>query len=104
MQGTAPVSGTFPADEKLRLLGVGWAARRGPLWGLFRAASLQTRRAPFSAPGFPAIYAACVTGVAWMCSWQASQTMSVLRRILAMSAAHAGCPGPGFPSWASLPT
>ncbi len=23
MQGTAPVSGTFPADEKLRLLGVG---------------------------------------------------------------------------------
>jgi len=23
MHGTAPVSGTFPADEKLRLLGIG---------------------------------------------------------------------------------
>ena len=42
----------------------------------------RTRRAPFSAPGSPVIYAACVTGFAWMYSWQAAQTMSVLRRIL----------------------
>ena len=27
-----------------------------------------------------------------------AQTMSVLRRIFAMRAAHAGWPGPGFPS------
>src|ERR1035437_1112822 len=72
--------------------------------GLFRAASLQTRRAPFSAPGFPAIYAACATGLAWTCSWQAVQTMSVLRRILAMRAAHAGWPGPGSPSALRLVT
>src|SRR4249919_211420 len=31
-------------------------------------------------------------------SWHAAQTMSVLRRIFAMRAAHAGWPGPGFPS------
>ena len=80
---------------------VGSAARRGPgNSGLFRAASLQTRHAPFSAPGFPAIYAACVTGSrGWVVA--AAQTMSVLRRIFAMSAAHAGCPGPGLPSSAS---
>ena len=34
--------------------------------GLFRAASLRTRRAAFTAPGSPAIYAACATGFAWM--------------------------------------
>src|SRR6266568_7783277 len=45
--------------------------------GLFRAASLQTQRAPFNALSFPAIYAACATGAAWMCSWQSAQTMSV---------------------------
>jgi hypothetical protein len=28
--------------------------------------------------------------------------MRVLRRIFAMTAAHAGWPGPGFPRWASL--
>ena len=66
--------------------------------GLFRAASLQTQRAAFTALSFPAIYAASATGVAWMCSWHAAQTMSVLRRIFAMRAAHAGWPGPGFPS------
>ena len=49
----------------------------------------------FRAPGSPAIYAACATGFAWMYSWHAAQTMRVLRRILAMSAAHAGWPGPG---------
>ena len=64
----------------------------------FRAASLQTQRAPFNALGFPAIYAAFATGLAWIYSWHAAQTMSVLRRIFAMRAAHAGWPGPGFPS------
>jgi hypothetical protein len=33
-----------------------------------------------------------------MRSWHAAQTLRVLRRILAMRAAYAGCPGPGFPS------
>jgi hypothetical protein len=28
---------------------------------------------------------------AWIESWQGAQTMSVLRRFLAMSCAHAGC-------------
>src|SRR5690242_315852 len=56
--------------------------------GLSRAASLRTRRAPFGAPGSPAIYAACGTGFAWIQSWQGAQTMSVLRRIFAMRTAH----------------
>src|SRR5512133_596118 len=46
---------------------VGWAAQRGPVShvdaGLFCAASLRTRRAPFSAPGSPAIYTARTTGL-----------------------------------------
>ena len=58
----------------------------------------------FDAPGSPAIYAACVTGFAWMYSWHAAQTMRVLRRIFAMSAAHAGWPGPGLPRWLSAAT
>jgi hypothetical protein len=58
----------------------------------------------FDAPGSPAIYAACVTGLAWMCSWHAAQTMRVLRRILAMSAAHAGWPGPVVPRCLSAAT
>jgi hypothetical protein len=33
-----------------------------------------------------------------MCWWHGTQTTSVLRRIFAMSAAHAGWPGPGMPS------
>ena len=66
--------------------------------GLFRAASLQTRRAISDAPGFPAIYAACATGFAWIQSWQVAQMMRVLLRIFAMRAAHAGWPGPGCPS------
>ena len=66
--------------------------------GLFRAASLQTGRARFRASGFPAIYAACATGFAWIQSWHAAQTTRVLRRVFAMSAAHAGWPGPGSPS------
>src|SRR6266536_2670123 len=77
---------------------VGRPARSRVQAGLFRAASLQTQHAPFSALSFPAIYVACATGAAWMYSWQLAQTMSVLRRIFAMSAAHAGWPGPGFPS------
>ena len=52
----------------------------------------------FRASGSPAIYAACATGFAWIQSWQAAQTMSVLRRIFAMRAAHTGWPGPGAPS------
>ena len=72
--------------------------------GLFRAASLRTRCAPFNAPGSPAIYAACATGFAWIQAWQSAQTMRVLRRILAMRAARAGWPGPGLPSWLSAAT
>ena len=87
----------------------GWAARRGPgspfvNSGLFRAASLRTQRAPFSALGSPAIYAAFVTGVAWMAWWQGRQTTRVLRRLLAITASHAGWPGPGLPNRASLAT
>src|SRR5207247_8562236 len=58
--------------------------------GLFRAAFLRTRLAPFNAPGSPVTYAACATGLAWMYSWQGAQTPRVLRRIRAMCAAHAG--------------
>src|SRR5690349_24781489 len=83
----------------------GWAARRGPaVAGLFRAAFLRTQRAPFDALGSPVTYAVFATGLAWMWSWQAAQTMSVLRRILAMSPAHAGWPGPGLPRSASPAT
>jgi hypothetical protein len=35
-------------------------------------------------------YAAVVMGWAWMTSWQAAQTTRVLRRLVAMSVAHAG--------------
>jgi hypothetical protein len=50
--------------------------------------------------------AACATGFAWMYSWQSvsAQTMMVLGRIRAISAAHAGCPGLGWPSWLSPAT
>ena len=72
--------------------------------GLFRAAFLRTQRAPFDALGSPVTYAVFATGFAWMWSWQAAQTMSVLRRILAMRAAHAGWPGPGLPRLASPAT
>ena len=41
------------------------------------------------------IYAAVVTGWVWMTSWQAAQTTRVLRRLVAMSAAHGGWPDPG---------
>src|SRR5664279_5092044 len=39
-----------------------------------------------------------------MVSWQAAQTMRVLRRLVAMSTAHGGWPGPGCPRLASLRT
>src|SRR5664279_1508005 len=39
-----------------------------------------------------------------MTSWQAAQTTRVLRRLVAMSAAHAGWPDPGSPRLASLRT
>jgi hypothetical protein len=58
----------------------------------------------FQVPGFPAIYVACATGFAWIRSWHGAQTVSVLRRFLAMMAAHAGWSGPGFPSSLSLAT
>ena len=66
--------------------------------GPSRAASPPNRRAPFGAPGSPVVYAAFATGFTWMWSWQSAQTVSVLRFILAMRAAHAGWPGPGLPS------
>src|ERR1700757_3307048 len=43
----------------------------------------------FQRTGLSSDYAALATGVAWMWSWHPGQTMSVLRRILAMRAAHA---------------
>src|SRR5258705_9789949 len=55
-----------------------------------RVASLRTGLAGFPAPGSPVIYAASARTVAWVVSWQGWQTMSVLRRFLAMSAAHPG--------------
>ena len=39
-----------------------------------------------------------------MYSRQSAQTMSVLRLFFAMSAAHAGCPGPVAPSFLRLDT
>src|SRR5215469_2842497 len=71
------------------------------VWGAGAAGGVVARRAPLGAPGSPAIYAASATGVAWMCSWHGAQTMSVLRRIRAIRAAHAGLPGPGLPRSAS---
>src|SRR5207245_4004969 len=58
----------------------------------------------FRRTGLSSGYAACATGGAWMWSWHWAQTTSVLRRIFAMSAAHAGWPGPGLPGSASLAT
>ena len=72
--------------------------------GLFRAAFLRTQRAPFRCTGLSGDYAVFATGFAWMWSWQSTQTMSVLRRISAMSAAHAGWPGPFLPRLASPTT
>ena len=54
----------------------------------------RTRRAPLSAPGSPAIHAARVTGFAWTSSWQAGQTMSVLRRMRAIEGCPRGLPWP----------
>ena len=50
------------------------------------------------------IYAAMVTGLAWMASWQGWQTTRVLRRFLAMRAAHAGWFGPAAPRLVSFLT
>src|SRR5205823_9303402 len=77
---------------------VGHLARCQRLLVLFRTAPSRTRRARFPGTGLSSDYAACATGFAWIQSWHGAQTMSVLRRILAMSAAHAGWSGPGFPS------
>jgi len=72
--------------------------------GLFRAASLRTGLARF--PGITALQRLrrVRDGVAWMVSWQGWQTTRVLRRFLAMRAAHGGWPGPDVPSRASLAT
>src|SRR5664280_1135257 len=84
---------------------IGCAARWFPWWKLlFRAALLRTTRAPFNARGSPVTYAAFVTGLAWMTSWQAAQTTRVLRRLVAMNVAHAGWPDPACPRLASLRT
>src|SRR4026208_1299991 len=52
--------------------------------------------------GSPVLYAAVVAGWVWMTAWQAAQTTRVLRRLVAMSAAHGGWPDPGSPRLASL--
>jgi hypothetical protein len=87
----------------------GWAARRGPGFtnrepGPFPRSLPPNPAGAFQRTGLSSDYAACVTGFAWMTSWQGWQTTSVLRRLLAMRAAHAGWPGPGVPSRASLAT
>ncbi len=53
MHGTAPVSGTFPTDEKLRLLGIGIQANQA------FTISLGSRSAPFLVPG----HDRCFTGM-----------------------------------------
>jgi hypothetical protein len=84
---------------------VGCAARSGFTWCEFRPFPRSLPPNPagaFQRTGLSSDYAACVTGVAWMTSWQGWQTTSVLRRFLAMRAAHAGWLGSGVPSRASL--
>jgi hypothetical protein len=64
---------------------------------LFRRPPVRTGRAPFSASGSPAtFYVQAAAGFPpWMTWWQGAQTMSVLRLIFVIRAAHAGgcCPG-----------
>ena len=86
---------------------VGCAARSGFTVGELRPFPHSLPPNPpggFHRNGLSSDYAACVTGVAWMTSWQVRQTTRVFRRIFAMRAAHAGWPGPGWPSRASLAT
>jgi hypothetical protein len=77
----------------------GWAARRGPVPGAgpFPRSLPPNPAGAFQRTGLSGDYAAFAAGLAWMCSWQSAQTMSVLRRIFAMRAAHAGWPGSGCP-------
>ena len=87
----------------------GWAARRGPGFmnpepGPFPRSLPPNPAGAFQRTGLSSDYAVCVTGFAWMTSWQGWQTTRVLRRFLVMRAAHAGWPGPGAPSRASLAT
>jgi hypothetical protein len=65
--------------------------------------SSEPRGTRFRVRGSPVIYAAVVTGWVWMTSWQAAQTTRVLRRLVAMSAAH-GVGLTRFPRLASLRT
>jgi hypothetical protein len=100
-----PAGGANAAVERRR---VGCTARSPITFVVVWAFSVQPPSEPgvhrFNAPGSPAIYAACAIGLAWIQSWQGAQTMRVLRRILAMRAAHAGWPGPGLPSCLSAAT
>src|SRR6266511_3215390 len=79
-----------------------------PVWlVLFPTAPRRTGHDRFRSPRLSSDY--CVMGIAvgfrwWMVSWQVVQTTRVLRRFLAMSAAHSGFGVPGLPRWASLPT
>jgi len=83
-----------PGGPAMSSGGIGRAARCLP-WQqvLFRAAFPRTTLAPFSARGSLVTYAVAWAGCPWMASWQARQTMRVLRRILVILAAQAGCPG-----------
>ena len=70
---------------------IGRAARWFPRGNSFSARPSSEPRGPaFQARGSPVTYAAFMTGWAWMTSWQEAQTTRVLRRLVAMSAVHAG--------------
>ena len=96
-QGPAPLSGRkhpwVPADGPSVRLNSGERCSLPP-----------NPAGTFQRTGLSSDYAAFATGLAWMYSWQGRQTIRVLRRILAMWAAHAGWPGPGLPSRASAVT
>src|SRR6266568_267141 len=83
--------------------GVGSAAQRGPAFtpgepGPFPGGLPPNPACAVKRTGLSSVYAACATGFAWIQSWHGAHTTSVLRRIFAMSTAHAGWPGPGVPS------
>src|SRR6266704_1628679 len=82
---------------------VGSAAQRGPAFtpgepGPFPGGLPPNPACAVKRTGLSSVYAACATGFAWIQSWHGAHTTSVLRRVFAMSTAHAGWPGPGVPS------